>query len=72
MVEDGAQQRPRQAKPVEKQNANPPQKSEKEVQVAGSRNPATQRQVTEWSEFPQDPRPSPFALPGRNRSGARP
>jgi hypothetical protein len=49
-----------------------PKKDRKEVPLAGSRNPTTHRQVTEWSEFPQDPRPSPFALPGRNRSGARP
>lgn len=34
--------------------------------------PAARRQVTEWSEFPQDPRPSPFILPGGNRSGSRP
>jgi hypothetical protein len=47
-------------------------KESKESSAAGTRSPATQRQVTEWSEFPQDPRPSPFALPGRNRSGARP
>src|SRR5262245_24157718 len=47
-------------------------KAHKEAYAAGTRSPATHRQVTEWSEFPQDPRPSPFALPGRNRSGARP
>jgi len=47
-------------------------KESKEAPAAGTRSPAPQRQVTEWSEFPQDPRPSPFALPGRNRSGARP
>jgi hypothetical protein len=44
---------------------------DKHAKVADSRNSATPRQVTEWSEFPQDPRPSPFAVPGRNRSGAR-
>jgi len=49
-----------------------PRKNRKDVPVAESRSSATHRQVTEWSEFPQDPRPSPFALPGRNRSGARP
>lgn len=47
-----------------------------EVKFAGQRNDqfdaAARRQVTEWSEFPQDPRPSPFRLPGGNRSGARP
>jgi len=49
-----------------------PKKENKDAPAAGTRSPATQRQVTEWSEFPPDPRPSPFALPGRNRSGARP
>jgi hypothetical protein len=46
-------------------------RQDKNAKVADSRNSATPRQVTEWSEFPQDPRPSPFAQPGRNRSGAR-
>jgi hypothetical protein len=71
-VEDDVPPRPRQTKPVEKPDAKSSRTNEQEIQVAGSRNPVTQRQVTEWSEFPQDPRPSPFALPGRNRSGARP
>jgi hypothetical protein len=44
----------------------------REVPAAETRSSAKGRQVTEWSEFPQDPRPSPIILPGRNRSGARP
>jgi hypothetical protein len=50
----------------------PPEKNlKKKVPVAEARTSAQHRQVTEWSEFPSDPRPSPLALPGRNRSGAR-
>lgn len=48
-------------------------KNSQEELVAETRISATMpRQVTEWSEFPQDPRPSPFARPGRNRNGIRP
>jgi hypothetical protein len=50
----------------------PAKDQEKKVRVAEARNSAKHRQVTEWSELPQDPRPSPLALPGRNRSGTRP
>ena len=42
------------------------------VQRTETASSAARRQVTEWSEFPQDPRPSPFRLPGGNRSGERP
>jgi hypothetical protein len=77
VVDEDAPRRPRQANPpaTERPGATSPEKSQdqdKEVPVAEARNSAKHRQVTEWSEFPQDPRPSPFALPGRNRSGARP
>jgi hypothetical protein len=49
-----------------------PKEQPREVPAAETRSSAKGRQVTEWSEFPQDPRPSPIILPGRNRSGARP
>jgi hypothetical protein len=55
-------------KPMKVRSKTEPQ----EVPVAETRSSAKGRQVTEWSEFPQDPRPSPLILPGRNRSGARP
>jgi len=60
--------------PSERPSLSLPTKNgrEKHEEFAGSRSSAKERQVTEWSEFPQDPRPSPLALPGRNRSGARP
>ena len=44
----------------------------KDVQFAEARTSSKPRQVTEWSEFPQDPRPSPFRLPIRKPSDARP
>lgn len=57
-------------------NSNPsralPRKQSGKTQVAEARTSAARRQVTEWSEFPQDQRPSPLILPARNRSGSRP
>ncbi len=59
--------------PQTRREAKPqPKEQPREVSTAETRSSAKGRQVTEWSEFPQDPRPSPIILPGRNRSGARP
>jgi len=49
-----------------------PGNKRREIHNAEARTSANQRQVTEWSEFPQDHRPNPMTLPSRNRSGARP
>jgi hypothetical protein len=75
VADEEAPQSRRQAKPeaADRPDASLPGGNQKqEVHLAEARNSAKHRQVTEWSEFPQDPRPSPLALPGRNRSGARP
>jgi len=42
-----------------------PRKNPQRIQVAETRSSASPRQATEWSEFPQDPRPSPLILRGR-------
>ena len=42
-----------------------PRKSPQKVEIAETRNSASPRQATEWSEFPPDPRPSPLTLRGR-------
>jgi hypothetical protein len=57
---------------IRKEAKPQPKEQPREVSTAETRSSAKGRQVTEWSEFPQDPRPSPIILPGRNRSGARP
>jgi hypothetical protein len=43
-----------------------PRKIPQRIEVAETRSSAKPRQATEWSEFPQDPRPSPLILRGRN------
>jgi hypothetical protein len=42
-----------------------PRKNSRRIEVAEIRSSAKPRQATEWSEFPQDPRPSPLILRGR-------
>lgn len=48
-----------------------PRSTKSEVQIAGTRTPATRRQATEWSEFPPDSRPSPLILPAPGRGKMR-
>ena len=58
--------------PAEKPARVVPRNNPRRIQIAETRSSAMPPQATEWSEFPQDPRPSPLILRGRNRSGARP
>jgi len=43
-----------------------PRQNSPRIEVAETRSSARPRQATEWSEFPQDPRPSPLILRGQS------